>query len=832
MQIKQYQQTALDTLRAYLIALKVERARREQAAAIGIKDYKWDEQAWREMNMRDPYLSRRNPLGDAVPSVCLKIPTGGGKTLLAVKAVDLINTYYRDAQTGLVLWIVPTSQIYNQTLTALRDRSHPYRVHLNMASGDRTLILEKGAVFTPDDVRDNLVILLLMLPSANRQAKETLRIFRDRGGFEQFFPREEDYEGHTQLLKRVPNLDVFESDSGIGGRIAKSSLGNTLRLLNPPIVLDEGHKAYGQLAQETLLGFNPSFILELSATPTRESNKLVKVSGQDLWREGMIKLDINVYNRASADWRDTMRASLEHRERLERIANEYGQDTGVHIRPICLVQVERTGQKQRGAGFIHAEEVRDFLTNKCAVLPEHIAVKSSEQDEIENINLLSPDCPIRYIITKQALQEGWDCPFAYILTVLTNPRQASASITQLVGRVLRQPYAQKTGRIELDESYVYCYRDTAGEIIHAVRAGLAREGLEDMTGRVVPAQESAQHTKTPIRPQFANYAGKVYLPCFVVRDEVTSSWREVSYEMDVLSRIDWTKTGLRRFDELQLNPARTQNAAIAVGLNSTMPGLLKAETAADMPLDLTFITRQIGDIVPSPWRAHEFTTDAVDRLRKRYEDAFIRRDLAFVIEELKKLLQEQRVVLAKEAFDGLIQRKELRFILLSGCIGAAVPDEIESSVSPFLITDTGSLPARSLFDYRDDDFNLVERDVVLYLEQQDWVVGWIRNFSGKGYRLQGWKPNKVYPDFMVFSNRDPSTLSEFTDVYVLETKGLHLKGNEDTEYKQQLFDLCNGLSKPRPWDEVAQEIAEHEVQFKVIFEDEWRRVINALAANG
>ena len=138
-------------------------------------------------------------------------------------------------------------------------------------------------MFTPDDVRDNLVILLLMLPSANRQAKETLRIFRDRGGFEQFFPRDEDYDGHTQLLKRVPNLDVFESDSGIGGRIAKTSLGNTLRLLNPPIVLDEGHKAYGQLAQETLLGFNPSFILELSATPTGKatswSRSAVRICG-------------------------------------------------------------------------------------------------------------------------------------------------------------------------------------------------------------------------------------------------------------------------------------------------------------------------------------------------------------------------------------------------------------------------------------------------------------------------------------------------------------------------------------------------------------------------
>ena len=830
MQLKQYQQAALEQLQRYLQALTAERARAVKAVEFGIK-HKWDEAGWDEIARPSPYHAKRNAIGESVPNICLKVPTGGGKTLLAVKAIDLINTHYRATQMGLVLWIVPTTQIYNQTLAALKDRAHPYRVHLNMASGDRTLILEKHAVFTPDDVQNNLVVLLLMLPSANRQVKETLRIFKDRGGFEAFFPREDDYTAHMQLLKDVPNLDTFGQNTGLASLTVKSSLGNTLRLIKPVIVLDEGHKAYGELAQNTLLGFNPAFILELSATPTPQSNKLVNISGQDLLREEMIKLDVNVYNRASTDWKDTMLASHQHRIKLEELAIEHElNERGPYIRPICLIQVERTGEKQREARFIHAEEVREFLIRKCSVPREQIAVKSSEKDEIEQIDLLSRDCAIRYIITKQALQEGWDCPFAYILTVLTNPKQASTSITQLVGRVLRQPYAKKTGRIELDECYVYCFRDTAGDLIRAVSAGLEEEGLGDLKGRIIPGSEIGRRVEFPIRTQFVEYANRVYLPCFVVRDQATGQWREIGYEMDILSRIDWAKIDLSHFDTLSLNPACSENLAIAVGLG-TFADALRPSLAADMPLDLVFITRQISDLVPSPWQAYEFAGAIIDRLRRRYNDDAIRRNLALIIEYLKLQLRTQRFALAKRVFNDLIQQNELRFILIAGCIHNTVPDKISADTSPFLMNEVGKLPQFSLFDYRADDFNEVERDVVLYLDHQTWVVAWLRNFVKVGYSLQGWHPNKVYPDFMVFSNRNASPTSEFDEVYVLETKGLHLKGNDDTSYKQELFTLCNELCTPRPWSEIAQEMTGHKVHFQVIFEDEWKRVINAMATN-
>jgi len=287
MEPKEYQVKTLDQVKQYLDNLYVARHQYEKMVAEGqgtfVRDF--PSVAWEQSEIRRAYQGKRGGLGRPLPSFCLKVPTGGGKTFLAVKTIDLINTNYRKSQTGLVLWIVPTTQIYNQTVKSLRDRDHPYRQHLDIASGGRTIILEKTDRFTPLDVEEGLVVLMLMLPSASRKNKEVLRMFRDIGGFADFFPLEDDVEGSTRLLDMVPNLDTFETESVFWGRQIKTSLGNTLRLLNPVIILDEGHKAYSETAQGTLRGFNPCMIVELSATPARGSNILVDIRGIELNRE-------------------------------------------------------------------------------------------------------------------------------------------------------------------------------------------------------------------------------------------------------------------------------------------------------------------------------------------------------------------------------------------------------------------------------------------------------------------------------------------------------------------------------------------------------------------
>ena len=188
-------------------------------------------------------------------------------------------------------------------------------------------------------------------------------------------------------------------------------------------------------------------IVELSATPAKGANVLVEILGRELNDEEMIKLDLHIRNKASSDWRGTLLESVEHREHLEAAARRHEAESGTYIRPICVIQVERTGREQRKPGYIHTDDVREYLLQHPGIGPEYIAVKTSAKDELKEVDdvggLLSRDCQIRFIITKQALQEGWDCPFAYVLTILTNP-MSKTGITQLVGRILRQPYACKT----------------------------------------------------------------------------------------------------------------------------------------------------------------------------------------------------------------------------------------------------------------------------------------------------------------------------------------------------------------------------------------------------
>ena len=269
MKLKEYQERTLKEVKTFLEQLAFWRGRAREG---GEWLFDFAEKAWEKAGVGRTYLKKKDGLGRLLPVFCLKIPTGGGKTLLAVKTVDLVQSLYLKRKTGLVVWIVPTQQIYRQTMQRLKDRDDPHRQHLDMVSAGKTLILEKTDGFTLQDVEEHLVVLMLMLPSALRANKEALRMFRDSGAFAAFFPPEEDKEGHAALLKRVQNLETFEGDDGYWGRQIKTSLGNTIRVLEPLIILDEGHKAYSEQAQSTLRNLNPCMIVELSDRFSRLGN--------------------------------------------------------------------------------------------------------------------------------------------------------------------------------------------------------------------------------------------------------------------------------------------------------------------------------------------------------------------------------------------------------------------------------------------------------------------------------------------------------------------------------------------------------------------------------
>ncbi len=372
MQLKQYQSELLRQLEEFLTALIA--TRKEQAdiladlppaaykKVVGNLDFVKD--AWQQIKgENESYFPQKDGLQNLLPDVYLKVPTGGGKTLLACHAIEHIQRQFLNRQTGLVLWVVPTTQIYRQTIDKLRDREHPYRQILDISSGGRIVVKERLQRITPNDVANKLVILMLMLPAANRQSKEKLRMFRDSGGYDSFFPNEDDENAHKKLLDEMRNLDTTQDPDGIYPPIVKSSMGNVIRKCRPLMLVDEGQKAYSPNARETLRGFNPTFVLELSATPPKEINIVAAASGKDLDNEEMIKLDINLQNAANVDWKEILIKTIDKRQYLEKQALAYHQNANRYIRPIALIQAERTGKNQRDKKFVHAEVKGVHLKN-------------------------------------------------------------------------------------------------------------------------------------------------------------------------------------------------------------------------------------------------------------------------------------------------------------------------------------------------------------------------------------------------------------------------------------------------------------------------------------
>jgi type III restriction enzyme len=839
MELKEYQQGVLRKVDRYLDVLTEKREEAEAFVAFQqsrgrkakLADYCRD--TWDHLNgerllpeLRDeagairvfPWLSRLDGLDRTIPNICLKVPTGGGKTLLAACALERIQTDYLKSQTGFILWVVPSEAIYRQTWRQLADREHPYRQILERTSGGRVKLLEKGDAFTRRDVDGQLCIMLLMLPSAARVSKETLRLFKDSGRFTSFFPIEDDSPANQRLLDAVPNLDINDlSDQGWmqgiapGALSVKQSLGNVLKLARPVVVIDEGHRAYTDTARNTLYGFNPRFILELSATPNtrgrHQSNVLVNVPGKALKEEEMIKLPVNVINEAKGGWKHTLTVAHAQLEELTKDAVALQAETGRYIRPIMLVRVERTGREQRDSAFVHAEDVREYLLENLGVREEEIRLKTSETDELGSENLLAEQCPVRFIVTKDALREGWDCPFAYVLAILSRTT-ANTALTQMIGRVLRQPQASLTRHPSLDECYVFTFDQDVQQAVDGVRRGLEEEGMADLAASIKAGGGDGGNTRMTRREIIDRRAAfqhlsTIFLPRVLHRDERLQKFRLLDYDRDILGHLDWEQfgftgadsVGIETEDILQRTIARIDLAATDQQQETTVLDV-QHQSVERLPaegLDMAFLVRQLLDVVPNPWQGMRILTETLTTLRSRgvTEEQLYANRLG-LIKTIKLDLRSQVHRQAEELFRQKLQCGDIALKLVSSNnaeLNWALAETLEIEVAEedrILYRKDGGLLEKSLFEkVYQRDFNTLEKETAWYLDSRETVYWWHR-IAVQSYGLQGWQRHKVYPDLLACLHGTKEGKIRFS---VLETKGEHLKGNDDTEYKRKLFEL-------------------------------------------
>nr|MBC8360201.1 restriction endonuclease subunit R [Candidatus Desulfatibia profunda] len=460
-----------------------------------------------------------------------------------------------------------------------------------------------------------------------------------------------------------------------------------------------------------------------------------------------------------------------------------------------LVQAERTGKEQRWTRYIHSEDVREQLIKTIGIPAEQVAVKTSEKDELKEVDdiggLMSRDCKIRYIITKQALQEGWDCAFAYVLVVLTNPASKNA-LTQLVGRILRQPGARKTKIRELDESYVLCFKQNANKLLASIRDGFGREGLGDLKNQIVRDMEEAGEDGEPpertikIRERFRRAANSTILPVFMVRRNKT--WEPVNYEMDIAAKIPWDNVDLDPIFSLALSMYEEKDMEHIATLSDDIKKVIEEKEAIQLKeggirVDPVFMTRQICDIVPNPWMAHEFARDVLTRLTRKHDYKVVAANFVFIIEELRKQLEREKDRLSENIFKQMLASDQMRFLVIGDKFDFTFPKSIKvKPAAKTLNRKDGRQLQLSLFEFvPEDDFNETEKAVAWYLEGQKRLFFWYRNRSRQDYAIQGWRKHKIYPDF-IFTATASEDKDDYEQVYVVETKGLHLIGSLDTDY--------------------------------------------------
>jgi type III restriction enzyme len=452
-ELKNYQRTTLDVLAQFL----------EDAQVKGPMQAYVDS---RQEHGISNALYRTNGLGE-IPYICLRLPTGGGKTILASYAIRDVANKYLNRDKLLVMWLVPTTKIAEQTLDCLKKPGHPYRQAIDEYFGGKVSVFAIGDVVNirPQDLEQKVCVVVGTLA--------TLRITDTTG--RRIYAHNENYKSHFDRLKiSLTGLELIEDGEDKGK--PKYSFANLCYLLKPLVIMDEAHNARTGLSFETLKRISPSCVIELTATPdvsqNSGSNVLHSVSALELKNENMIKLPIMLTEHAS--WEQAVANTVLKRNELAEIAKTESR----YLRPIALYQAE---DKNKPVTF---EVLKKYLIESENISESKIAIYTGDIKELDGINLFDKNCTIEHIITVEALKEGWDCSFAYVFCSVANI-SSSKDVEQLLGRVLRMPDATRQKNDALNCAYANVtspnFSKAAQDLRDALVSKMGFEPLEALT---------------------------------------------------------------------------------------------------------------------------------------------------------------------------------------------------------------------------------------------------------------------------------------------------------------------------------------------------------------
>jgi type III restriction enzyme len=467
---KSYQNEVLESLRHYW------RACRES----GKPDTAFIQTTSERHGIAHPYnkvhkLKNGAEMPQDMPFVCLRVPTGGGKTVLGARCIKLFKDELLNEEKPLVLWLVPGDPIKTQTVKIMKDLQHPLRGVLEEELGDVEIFDGPEALeIKPGVIAGKATIIVSTIQAYRVEATDGRKVYGNNGQLMDHF-------GHIPLEVKNRFKDGFPH-----------SLANVLRMHRPLVVVDEAHNARSDLSLQVLERFQPRAIIELTATPVMKaadnpSNVLHSVSAMQLKAEQMIKLPVVLS--AEPGFKEVMTAAIAMRGDLENEARLERKETGEYIRPILLFQGEPHNQERE---TLTVEVIEKALREEHHIPQAEIVVHTGDEKGLKGLDLNAENCPIRYVITQSALREGWDCPFAYVLCSVANLSSATA-VEQMLGRILRMPNAKRKKREALNKAYAFVRSPHFYLAANQLRDQLIRNsGYEEKEAREFFVQQGKQ----------------------------------------------------------------------------------------------------------------------------------------------------------------------------------------------------------------------------------------------------------------------------------------------------------------------------------------------------
>ena len=452
MELKPYQDRALDALRRFLSAARVKApadAYAEVIAGAELGNY-----------ARGGYTPVEGL--EATPYCCLRLPTGGGKTLLAAHAIKVAAENYMDRDRVPVIWLVPSNAIQVQTLDALRQPRHPYRLALEEAFDGAVAVFDisERRQIRPNDFLQKTVVIVATYQAFRVEDKADRNVYGD----------DENLEDHFRDARPGEGLDVVDKGTR-RGEIALS-FANVLHRQRPLMILDEAHNFMTGLSGGTKARLNPAAIIELTATPKPKSNVIAAATAMELKAADMIKMPVHLSQHGS--WQQAVAHAVATRARLATIA----ATDPAGIRPITLYQAMPAAEGNEAT----VDVLKAHLIDVERIPEESIVIATGDQRGLDGVNLFDPACKVEHVITVQALKEGWDCSYAYVFCSLASIRAAGA-VEQLLGRVLRMPFATRRASEELNRAYAHVSETSFAAAANGLMDRLTEMGFDDRSAR-------------------------------------------------------------------------------------------------------------------------------------------------------------------------------------------------------------------------------------------------------------------------------------------------------------------------------------------------------------